>query len=148
MLPDKMLARLSIADEAIRWQRMLDRPRAWRGDITFVADQLGLVVGYGLCGEQRTSPLLKRGFTGEISELYVLGRAQRQGVGSALMEAMAGALIERGHHAMSLWVLDENQGARRFYEILGGTRIAAKRARLIEVAYGWTDLRQLANKFD
>jgi hypothetical protein len=59
------------------------------------------------------------------------------------MKAMAGALLERGHRAVSLWVIDTNWVARRFYESLGGTPIAEKRAGLVEVAYGWTDLRRL-----
>lgn len=143
MLPDPMLARLSIADEAIRWQRMLDRPQAWGEAISFVADRQGAIVGYGSCGEQRTLLLRDRGFTSEISELYVLRCAQRQGVGSGLMKAMAGALLERGHRAMSLWVLDKNMAARQFYEALGGTPIAEKRIQFAEVAYGWSDLGRL-----
>ena len=143
LLPDPMLARLSIADEAIRWQRMLDRPRAWGGTLAFVAEQQGSIVGYGSCGEQRTELLHDRGFTGEISELYVLRCAQRQGAGSGLMKAMASALLERGHRAMSLWVLEQNGAARRFYEGRGGTLAALKRARLVEVAYAWSDLRTL-----
>ena len=144
MLPEPMLAQMSIASEAIRWQRMLDRPRAWGGAISFVADQEGSIVGYGSCSDQRSRLLHERGFTGEISELYVLRSAQRQGVGSWLMRAMAQALLDSGHQGMSLWVLEENRAARIFYEILGGTAIAEKRARLSEVAYGWADLRRLA----
>ena len=142
LLPDSMLARLSIAEEAIRWQRMLDRPGG-QSEAAFVAELEGLVVGYGSCGGQRTPLLRERGFTGEIGELYVLGSAHRQGAGSGLMKAMAGMLMERGHRALSLWVLEENSRARRFYEGLGGTAIAKKRARLAEVAYGWTDLNLL-----
>jgi GNAT superfamily N-acetyltransferase len=144
MLPEPMLARMSIANEAIRWQRMLDRPGAWGGAISFVAEQGGLVVGYGSCGEQRSRLLRARGFTGEVSELYMLRSAQRQGGGSRLMKAMAGALFERGHQGMSLWVLEQNNAARRFYEGLGGVAMAEKRASLVEVAYGWPDLRLLA----
>jgi ribosomal protein S18 acetylase RimI-like enzyme len=143
LLPDPMLARLSIASEAIRWQRMLDRPRAWGDGIAFVADQDGSVVGYGTCGEQRTGLLHDRGFAGEITELYVLRSAQRQGAGLRLMKAMASALVEGGHRAMSLWVLEQNGAARRFYERLGGTLLAQKRARFAEVAYGWADLEEL-----
>lgn len=146
MLPDPMLARLSIADEAIRWQRMLDRPRERAGYVAFVADQQGSIVGYGSCGEQRTELLRDHGFTAEIGELYVLRSAQRQGAGSGLMKAMAAALIDRGHRAMSLWVLEENGTARRFYERLGGTPIAEKRGGLVEVAYGWSDLRRLSER--
>lgn len=144
MLPEPMLARMSIASEAIRWQRMLDRPRAWGGAISFVADQHGSLVGYGSCSNQRSRILLERGFSGEISELYVLRSAQRQGVGSGLMRAMAKALLDRGHRGMSLWVLEQNRAARQFYERLGGTAIAEKRAGLLEIAYGWADLRPLA----
>lgn len=145
MLPERMLARLSIAEEAIRWQRMLDRPRAWGGAMSFVAEQDGSIVGYGTCGEQRMRLLSKRGFTSEVSELYVLRSAQRQGVGCGLMEAMAHALIERGDRALMLWVLAENQAARRFYESLGGVPIAERRASLVELAYGWADLRRLSS---
>lgn len=143
LLPEPMLARLSIADEAIRWQRMLDRPSAWGGAISFVAEQQGSVVGYGSCGEQRASLLRNLGFTSEISELYVLRSAQRRGAGSGLMKAMAAALLERGHLAVSLWVLDKNSAARRFYESLGGVPIAEKRTGLAEVAYGWSNLSLL-----
>lgn len=148
MVPDLMLDRLSIANEAIRWQRMFDRPDRRGGSIAFVADQEGKVVGYGTCGEQRTELLFDRGFTAEIGELYVLRRAQRQGAGSGLMMAMAAALADTGHRAMSLWVLEENRSARRFYQGLGGTPIARKHGRLIEVAYGWTDLLRLCAHFD
>ena len=143
ILPDAMLARLSIANEAIRWQRMLDRPRVWGGAITFVADRDGSVVGYGLCGEQRNAFLRDRGFTGEICEIYVLRGAQGQGTGAALMKAMAGALRLRGHRAISLWALQPNEPARRFYEHLGGTPVAEKGGNPPEVAYGWSDLERL-----
>jgi GNAT superfamily N-acetyltransferase len=141
-----MLARMSIAEEAIRWQRMLDRPRAWGGAITFVADQQGSVVGYGSCSEQRNELLRGRGFTGEVSELYVLRSAQGQGAGSGLMKAMASALLERGHSALSLWVLEQNMPARRFYERLGGVPIGRKPNRVPEIAYAWTDLSRLSGR--
>ncbi len=45
---------------------------------------------------------------------------------------------------MSLWVLEHNRLARCFYERTGGRLIAEKRGNLVEVAYGWRDLRTLA----
>lgn len=138
LVPEPMLARLSIASEAIRWQRMLDHPHALGSALAFVADQRGEVVAYGSCNDQRAGPLRERGFTGEVSELYVLRKAQRQRAGSLLMAAMASALLERGHRGISLWVLEHNAPARRFYERLGGTLIAERRTGLAEVAYGWS----------
>lgn len=144
LLPEPMLAKLSVASEAIRWQRMLDHPRPLGGTLAFVADQEGEVVAYGSCNEQRTGPLHDRGITDEVSELYVLRRAQRQGAGSGLMIAMASALLERGHRAFGLWVLERNAPARLFYERLGGTLVAERRAGLAEVAYGWSGQRMSA----
>ena len=46
--------------------------------------------------------------------------AQRQGVGRALMSAVARDLLARGHASATLWVLEGNGSARRFYEALGG----------------------------
>lgn len=146
LLPDRMLAHLSIANEAIRWQRMFDRAPVSRSALAFVAEQEGSILGYGTCHEQRTEVLHDRGFTGEVSELYVLRGAQGQGLGSGLMKAMAFALLNRGHHAMSLWVLEENSRARRFYENRGGKLVARKRGNPFEVAYGWSDLQRLANE--
>ena len=144
LVPEPMLARLSVSNEAIRRQRMLDRPRTWGSTLAFVAKRNGSVVGYGTCNEQRSNILDRRGFTSEVSELYVLRDAQRLGGGSGLMRAMACALLERGHAAMSLWVLEQNKPARRFYESIGGRLIAEKRSNFHEVAYGWRDLRTLA----
>ena len=144
LLPEPMLARLSVSNEAIRRQRMLDRPRSWGATVAFVAEQHGSIVGYGTCNEQRSIFLHRRGFTSEVSELYVLKDAQGLGGGSGLMRAMASALVDRGHEATSLWVLEQNKSARHFYESMGGKLIAEKRANFVEVAYGWRDLRTFA----
>lgn len=144
LLPSSMLASLSISNEAIRAQRLLDHPRGPNGSILFVADLMNAVVGYASCGKQRGQELRARGCTAEVYELYVLRCAQRQGAGSGLLRAMAAALIERGHQAMSLWVLEENEPARRFYERRGGAVVATRRGRLSEIAYAWPALQQLA----
>ena len=117
---------------------MLDHPRALGRALTFVAEHQGEVIGYGSCNDQRAGLLHARGFTGEVSELYVLRKAQRQGAGSRLMAAMARALFERGHRGYSLWVVEQNAPARQFYERLGGILIAERRDGLAEVAYGWS----------
>jgi hypothetical protein len=61
---------------------------------------------------------------------------------------MASDLIGRGFSAAALWVLRENLRARRFYEHLGGKVIGEREdvrdaTILIELAYGWPDLKQL-----
>jgi ribosomal protein S18 acetylase RimI-like enzyme len=73
---------------------------------------------------------------------------QRRGIGSALLRALATELAAGGCGAASLWVLKQNQAARRFYERRGGVLLAEVpgpngRAGLAEVAYGWRDLVRL-----
>ena len=148
LVPDVMLESLSVAARAARWQTILREPEAFSATAVFVAERDGQAIGFGACGEQRTPALREQGFTAEISAVYVLRAAQRSGVGSALMAAMARLLASRGHSAASLWVLRENALARSYYERLGGRVIGEKEERrenvtLVEMAYGWRDLHRL-----
>ena len=66
----------------------------------------------------------------------------------ALLQAMAGALVERGFRSMAVWVLERNL-SRSFYERMGAHLAASKvieigGAKLMEAAYAWPDLRTLA----
>jgi ribosomal protein S18 acetylase RimI-like enzyme len=66
------------------------------------------------------------------------------------MSVMGGELQRRRLQAASLWVLRENESARRFYEKLGGDITRDKKdiredgVVFVEVAYGWRDLGALA----
>jgi ribosomal protein S18 acetylase RimI-like enzyme len=57
--------------------------------------------------------------TGEITSIYVLRAQWHKGGGQALMTAALVSLSQAGFTTASLWVLDTNQRARRFYEING-----------------------------
>lgn len=145
LLPALVLRDLSVQARAAMWQTVLDDP-ASAGDTAIVMASDGArLIGFGTCGRQRDAPLQERGFEGEVGAIYVLQQYKRAGVGRTMMRLLAGRLLEKGLTAMSLWVLEENAPARRFYEALGGVPIAERRQReagvlLCEVAYGWTDL--------
>jgi len=148
ILPDAMLAGLSVDTRAEMWRNILGDPDAFGGAAVFVAIQEDRIVGFGSCGAQRDEAFAGRGFGGEIGALYVLRAHQARGVGRALMAALARALANRGHDAVSLWVLRDNVRARGFYEALGGAVIGEKidrqpDATLIDLAYGWPDLAGL-----
>lgn len=148
LLPEAMLSTLSVGERTGRWARAL---RAMAS--VFVAERDGEVVGFASACPQRDRTLAARGFTGEITAIYVLRRAQGWGVGRHLMAEVAHCLREREHQSASLWVLRDNQSARRFYERLGGEIIGEKEDRredvtLVELAYGWRDLSALANLID
>ena len=162
LVPERMLRAFSVAERTRRWHRILTVPDPARESAVFVAvrpDQS--IVGFGSCGRQPVAALLDDGFAGEFSALYVLAAHQRRGVGRRLMALMARDLLAREVRGAALWVLRDNEPARRFYEALGamvvGRRIelvdahlTGERARaqdgalLHEVAYGWPDLALLA----
>jgi GNAT superfamily N-acetyltransferase len=56
---------------------------------------------------------------GEVYAIYVRPDRWRRGIGNRLIAAGADLLREMGHHRALLWVLRDNDRARRFYESQG-----------------------------
>jgi ribosomal protein S18 acetylase RimI-like enzyme len=128
---------------------MLSDPGAYGWPEVYVAIREGRIVGFGCCERQRIPIFLERGIDGEFSSIYITKSDQGVGLGRRLMEAMAKNLLSRNRSAAGLWVLRENEKARRFYKCLGGTAVAEKAdvrpgATLVEVGYAWSDLQSLA----
>ena len=146
MLPDEVLAALSVSDRTVMWEKILTQsPSSTR---VFVVDRDEGIAAFGACGTQRDADMAAQGYGGEVSSIYVRASAQKHGVGAALMRAMAAALTAQGLAGMSLWVLRENATARRFYDRLGGEVLGEKMQRrpfgeIVEVTYGWPDLQRL-----
>jgi ribosomal protein S18 acetylase RimI-like enzyme len=102
-----------------QWEeRLADPPRDWR---VFVAEEAGRALGFVWTGDSRDEP-----GRGELYAIYVLPEAwgSGSGAGAALMTSALEAL--RGYPSATLWVLEDNPRARRFYEregwILDGGR--------------------------
>jgi phosphoribosylanthranilate isomerase len=141
LIPGEVLAGLDPQQRAEMWRGIIRD----RGGVQ-VAILNGAIVGFGAAGPQRDSSLP---FSAEIGALYVLRATQRRGVGRRLMAMMARDLLDRGHASASLWVLEANAPARRFYEALRGRVVTVREEerdgfRSVGVAYGWDDLRGLA----
>jgi GNAT superfamily N-acetyltransferase len=148
LLPDTMISALTVEVRQAWWAQLLSNPPATRGGAAYLAELGGRPVGFGTCNAQRSDVLAATGFDGEISSLYVLRAAQKQGVGRALMARMAMRLQTAAYRAAGLWVLRENAAGRRFYEQCGGTRLDGDaglrvQGRFTEVAYGWRELATL-----
>ncbi|OYY89277.1 MAG: hypothetical protein B7Y45_12995 [Sphingomonas sp. 28-66-16] len=145
LLPASRLAALDARERAAMWQGAIASGTA-RG--VYVAEDRGVMIGFGACGHQRTPSLIGLGFSGEVTALYVLRAGQRRGAGRLLMRAMARRLIAEGERSLGLWVLRDNLPARRFYERLEGVVIASRgdwaaTGEEAETAYGWRDLTRL-----
>jgi GNAT superfamily N-acetyltransferase len=73
-----------------------------------VAECAGTIVGVATC--------VRDGATCELRSLYVVPEAWGTGVARQLMEAALAAMRGRGAGEATLWVVDANARARRFYE--------------------------------
>lgn len=139
IVPEAYLAGL---DEMLRtklWQEWL------AGDsLVLVAERNGQVVGFANAGANREA-LVE--CDGELYAIYLLHDAQRHGVGTLLLRAIAEALANRGFRSMAVWVLERNP-SRNFYERMGAYLATSKvieigGAKLMEVAYVWRELGKL-----
>ena len=88
-----------------------------------VAVQGSAIVGWVSGGRCRDADRPGPG-QGEIYAIYVLPEWWGRGAGRLLMAHAVRALTEAGHRDITLWVLEANQQARRFY---AGGRVPAGR---------------------
>jgi GNAT superfamily N-acetyltransferase len=87
--------------------------------VVFVADREGQVVGYVYAGIEPQSWKELREEAGFIHDVYVDEPARRGGIATALLEAAAAWLAERGMPRIVLWTAARNDSARRLFERLG-----------------------------
>jgi GNAT superfamily N-acetyltransferase len=109
VLPAHELDAMPIAPE--RWRpRLATPPRGWT---TFVAEEDGEVVGFASVGPSRDEHGV-----GELYAIYVEPARWSAGAGRAMLER-AETQLRSEFDAATLWVLEENARARRFYERAG-----------------------------
>jgi GNAT superfamily N-acetyltransferase len=138
ILPDDLLASLSESAYKERWTRIFSEGSS----LAYVAEESDRVVGLASAGRERGDEAL---FGGELYAIYVLEDVQGRGHGRALVRAVVEGLRGMGVEGMIVWVLRDNQPARRFYERLGGVYVRAQpitigSTSLEEVSYGWRRL--------
>jgi ribosomal protein S18 acetylase RimI-like enzyme len=113
LLPDGFLDRLSVERREASWREAFRD----RGAGVFVAEEEGRVIGFASFGPSRDADAGPE--VGEIPAIYVDPSVVGAGVGRALLDAAIEALREAGYRRATLWVLEANAHARRFYERAG-----------------------------
>lgn len=113
LLPDTYLDRLSVEDRVGAWRETLADP-AWG---VFVAEVDGNIVGFASFGPSRDDDAGQD--VGEIPAIYVEPSVLGTGVGRELFAAATAELRQAGYRRATLWVLEANERARRFYEKAG-----------------------------
>ena len=113
MVPDGYLDRLSVEEREARWREAL----VGGSQCVLVAEGGDGVIGFASFGPSRDADA--GADVGEIPAIYVEPSAIGTRVGRALFEAATSALREAGYRRATLWVLEANERARRFYERAG-----------------------------
>jgi GNAT superfamily N-acetyltransferase len=144
LVPEELLVEMS--DPARRraaWARNLAEPLLPGGVLLALED--GAVLGFIAVCRARDAAL---GTAGEVAALYLLRRAQRRGLGRALLGEGARVLLDAGCADAAAWVLDGNAPARAFYRATGaveGAQQVGYRGDIAipETAFRWGDLAAL-----
>lgn len=139
MFPDDVLDGPELAVNRLRlWERLLGEPGA--RTVNLVAeDDGGQVVGLLHAGPTRDDD--GGPATAEVVAIYASPDAWGAGAGRGLMTTALDRLGESGYADVTLWVLDSNDRARRFYERAGFALDGAAKdedmrgARITEVRY-------------
>ena len=137
ILPDDYLAKLSYEARRQMWEKSLSNPDSTH--MVHVAEhESNGIVGFADGGPERHGDSR---YKAELYGIYVLAEYQRQGIGTMLMQAVAGELAQRGFVNIVLWALEANHPTRAFYEALGGRQVCTQEGK---VAYAWENIEELA----
>jgi len=118
LMPQHYLDGLDPAQRVPRWVMSL-RDGDWsRGGCLVVADDDGVPTGFANVGQSRDDDA-EPGKVGEVMAIYLAPDSWGQGLGRELMAAGLRHLAKLGYDEATLWVLDTNARARRFYEAAG-----------------------------
>ena len=119
LIPQDYLDRLDAEERRESWARGLATSH-WPRSGTLVAEcdegDEG-VVGFVHVGPSRDDDADPT--VGEVAAIYALSTVWGTGVGRALMDAALAGLGEAGYVQATLWVLETNTRARRFYTAAG-----------------------------
>ena len=112
LVPDALLATINLPAREASWAQALSGGKSF----VVVAEDSRGILGWSQFGASR-DPDVERS-TGEIYGMYVAPSAWRSGVGTALWHASK-AELEGRFEMVTLWVIEANAQARRFYEKCG-----------------------------
>ena len=153
LLPDELLAGLSVAAREEQWRRQAQEAGGATGGVLIVVEEPTFddresgalpIVGFASGGPEREPG---SGYDGELYAIYLLEEHQGRGVGRELVRRMAASLSEHGITSMRVWVLTGNP-AEGFYRRMGGERLGEKSIAIggieyQEIAYGWPKIERL-----
>jgi ribosomal protein S18 acetylase RimI-like enzyme len=125
LLPQEFLSKLDLSNGTEQWERAL-RAAEWPKAGVMVA-----VPGPEMVGFARFAPARDSGedttLVAEIRQIYIAPEVWGRGLGKRLMSTALARIASSGYSQATLWVLDSNSRARRFYERCGWRQDGASR---------------------
>jgi GNAT superfamily N-acetyltransferase len=116
-LTDEFLDGLNVEDRLEMHRLALEAPpveyRMW------LAEEDGRAIGFAVTGKSEDADADER--TAEVFAIYLDPERVGTGVGRHLFSHAVDDLRNRGFRSATLWVLETNESARRFYEVAGWT---------------------------
>ncbi|HBN82221.1 MAG TPA: GNAT family N-acetyltransferase [Clostridiales bacterium] len=113
IVPDSVLDQTTAEKRQLYFKKALTEK--WEEDyLIFYREQPAGLICIGKCRDQDMSSDV-----GEIWGIYILPAFQGKGVGTYSIKWALEELKSRGYTKVTLWVLEENLHARRFYEYKG-----------------------------
>jgi ribosomal protein S18 acetylase RimI-like enzyme len=116
-MPQAFLDGLDVARRTENWRRRLAEATKTPGDV-LVLQTGGTIAGFAQYGPSRDEDADELR-TGELGAIYLLPESTGRGLGWLLMSAAVDGLSQLGYTDATLWVLEGNLRARRFYERAG-----------------------------
>lgn len=139
-LPQSFLDALSVESRTRFWHQAIAHPLPH--SITLVAVRRDRIVGFNTCGPSRDSEAPDD--RAEVAATYVDPAATRQGIGHQLMDTALDHLTRQRFHEVTLWVLDNNDIGRGFYEKYGWTMSGMTKVDTV----GDTDVTEVQYRLD
>jgi GNAT superfamily N-acetyltransferase len=127
LMPEPVLAALSVARRAIFWERRLAQGAAG----IFVAEAEGDIAGFCDVIPSRDQDA-RAGMVGEIGAFYILPVYWRRGAGRGLCRQAVDEARRLGYRYLTLWVLESNLPAQRFYAAMGFVADGANKTERLE----------------
>lgn len=125
LIHDSFLDEREKEDRVPSWKRTIEQ--CAEPDSPYLLDvaetDSGEIAGFINAGRNRPVDAAD-GYDCEVYALYLLRSHHGQGTGAKLMRSAFAGLRARGFSGVSLWVLQTNAPGIRFYERIGGTRLA------------------------
>lgn len=138
MMPQDFLDRMDSVRRVTSWRRALSGQGVGATDV--VAGPDGEIVGFCVYGASRDADADAAAGIGELVAINLLPARWRCGLGRMMMDRLLTVASERRWQALTLWVLEANMRARRFYEAHG---FAADGARQVDLKLTGAPLHML-----